>query len=255
MAALALRYLLFNNGSAFLTKGRNILRDIIETVTPDINNICVTDNTCKFWCGSILRINISQIVSYYIVYAILCALFRKQKNSSNIASHLISIFVCWNSVLLGSANGVISYYLYDLLLMIYKHDYLMIFHHIFTLYSLNSCQNDADHRLIYTSMFLLKTGDLFLHFAKLIEYLEYKDKKILLFQFYANSATLILWTIFRVILPFGIYPFHSWSFNLLGITFHIINVIWTFKMHRIVKKSWRKIQQMHDNAPISIKIM
>jgi hypothetical protein len=148
-----------------------------------------------------------------------------------------------------SPDGIISYYWYDLILSLQKKDYLMIAHHLFTLFSLNQCDTHPDYNRIYYSLFMLKTGDLFLHHLKITDALDLYSKyplSIRLYQLATLSITFVLWIVYRLILPFYVYPFETYTFKILSVTFHLLNTIWLIKLYNSIQKKYIEYVRNHE---------
>ncbi len=226
--------------------GMEKIRGAVSYITPSdssfISQISADNFYHNQYMDKCIYFDIYEILMYYVAYFTLLFLFRKYNKASDLVTNIISSFVCWRCILTRSTDWIISYYWYDLFIELYKKDYVMICHHLFTLYNLNWCSWYFDYYKIYRSLFLLKTGDLFMHHHKILENLELrKNKYVYYWQLAANSITLVLWLVFRVILPFGIYPFNYILLNVLGSIFHTINVIWVVKMYYLIRRTHNKL--------------
>lgn len=224
---------------------QNTLDDIISIVTPKIessNDSIMLFNSCIYF-------NIAEISKYYLLYFGLLFLFRNNKRPSELSALVVSSLVCWKCIIFRSHAGIVSYYWYDLFLMLHKQDKLMILHHLFSLYSLNTCSWNPDYERIYTSLFLLKTADLFLHHYKISDMLDIpKTKCLYIYQLIISILTFILWIVFRLILPFGIYPFYNKYYELSCMILHIVNFLWSVKLYFIIKKIYYKLLTYDNNV-------
>jgi hypothetical protein len=195
-----------------------------------------------------LQFNKREIDYYLIAYAILARyLYKKYHKYMNLVSGLISTFICWKCVINNSPDGIISYYWYDLIITLYKKDWFMVVHHVFTLFSLNQCVDNPDYTKIYYSLFLLKKGDLFVHQVKIIDALElYNDYPLAsrIYQLITMSLTLILWIIYRFILPFYVYPFETTFYKISSVIFHIVNLLWIIKLTFSIYKKYKDIKNI-----------
>jgi hypothetical protein len=217
---------------------QNTLEDIISVVTPKIEN---SDESIMLF-NSCLYFDIAEISKYYLLYFCLLYLFQNNKRSTELSALVVSSLVCWKCILFRSHAGIVSYYWYDLFLMIHKKDKLMILHHLFSLYSLNTCSWDPDYERIYTSLFLLKTGDLFLHHYKISDIIDIpKTKWVYIYQLVISFLTLVLWIVFRIILPFGMYPFYNKYYEVSCMVLHIVNFLWVVKLYFTIERIYYKL--------------
>lgn len=225
----------------------NNLKDIIKYVTPtyiSVEESIQIMNSCIYF-------DIASILKYYAIYFALLFLFRKYKKSSDLSAAIVSTFTCWKCILLRTHIGIVSYYWYDLFLMIHNRDYPMIAHHLFTLYSLNTCPSNPDYEKIYTSLFLLKSGDLFLHQYKITDMLELtKTRNLHVYQIITSILTLILWTGLRLIIPFGVYPFNNKLYGTICLIFHMANILWYIKLCSLITRLYKKIVNYKSQTQI-----
>lgn len=118
-----------------------------------------------------------------------------------------------------SAESVlISYYCISLS---FTEDFTMILHHLLSLWFLTF---GYEQRVIIACV-ILKIGDIPMYLGKLTD------------KWFIWILSMVFWVIFRVIMPFALYPFIIPLNNVLGVSLHIANVFWLKKLYYRLEKS------------------
>jgi hypothetical protein len=157
------------------------------------------------------------------------------------------MLVCWRCVLSGDLDAVIDYYWYDLTLSVFKWDWLMIAHHVLSLYGLLQCEWHPDYEAIYLATIMLKSGDVLIHHYKITDALDWYDRYPVAIRFYQSmtiGATILLWMNYRVYRPIELYPWETNAFHYISVLFHCMNAFWIYKLTRLwlktVAEGWRQ---------------
>ena len=149
-------------------------------------------------------------------------------------------------MLTGDLDLMISYYWYDLLLVIYMRDYLMIAHHIFTVYGISHCEWYVDHAKVVMMLKTMKTSDVLMHHYKITDALELEKKYpigIYIYQIFTVSFTCVTWLILRIFNTLTLFPFISAKANILIPLFLVINFVWILKLLALVSRLCSKVQK------------
>jgi hypothetical protein len=224
------------------------LAKYIDYIVPEIDSHSY-DTTHRYnlynYC---VHFNPYAIMNYYLYYLLGIIIFKNYIKRHILVTNIISSYVCWCCVLGSNTNNLLSYYYYDLPLLIVKKDIPLILHHIFTIFCLNFCLSDYDGVIFYKCLFLFKYSDLLLHHYKILDALEIKNKyplTVRIYQLIINLYTFASWIILRIILPFGVYPATTVYNNILCMLFHIGNIWWTYKVYSTIKKIWVELKHMN----------
>lgn len=223
------------------------LAEYINYIVPEINEISYDTSYRYDLLGMCVQFNPYAIINYYIAYFLGMLAFRNYSKRHNLVSNIISSYVCWTCVFGRNTNNLLAYYYYDLLLLFAKKDTVLILHHIATIFCLNHCLPDYDCILFYKCLFLFKTGDLLLHYHKILDSLEIEHKfsySMNLARLIINLYTFIAWMILRIILPLGVYPAVILQNNIIYFCFYIGNIWWTIKLYKNTIKSWYQLQNI-----------
>jgi hypothetical protein len=185
--------------------------------------------------------NYVNIVKYIIYWAMLNLTIRiivKGKYTPNkklfiFSNGITSIISTYLYIYTANTDYIIAYYIYDLIPNLISLDIIYIIHHIATLYMITTPLTHPDHYKLEDALYLLKTGDLFIHINKIIgsSWLPYMKPKLATFiQNISLILSVILWVYLRVILTFKLYPFNTLHIYVIAIGFHIVNIFWCIKM-------------------------
>lgn len=196
-----------------------------------------------------LRINVPQILLFIGTYLfILDRINVKYKNRiykhHQFVSNVMSNATCILFLYSGDINMLISYYWYDLIFMIWQKDILMILHHIITIYGISHSETHSDYNNMLIVLLRMKTGDVFMHYYKIIDSIKFNNEWQILAYFVQYTSvliTLLLWLIFRITFILGMFPFNTLKANMVVTSFTIVNIWWTCKMHILAKKIYRRI--------------
>lgn len=189
-------------------------------------------------------IDVYQVCVLWIFYLSLCAIFRKYTKNKEIASNIVSNVECWYFVLSLNMNSLISYYWYDLGNMIIQKSWVMVAHHIFTLYALFQCPSYPDYTSISNILIMVKTSDLLIHHYHIVHACEL-DKK---YPFIANAynivtliITCVAWITLRVFYTISHFPLIVPKSTALLTIFTVLNTYWVVKMSKLIKKISSKL--------------
>jgi hypothetical protein len=183
--------------------------------------------------------DISQITMFFVVYAALYCILdvRKYKKAFEITSLIISSLACWLFVYSLDYNLLLSYYWYDIVLMIYNRDITMIAHHWLVIYGLCHCPTYGDYQNVLMMILSAKISDLFVHQNKIISYLDLESGNrttfktaIKLWRLSSILITLILWALFRFLFIMSLFPFNTLEANILMPIFLLVNAMWVPKL-------------------------
>lgn len=191
------------------------------------------------------QFNPTQVVKYLLAYLIIRLLSSNYPKSHQFATNIISNISCWTYVLTGDLDLMISYYWYDLILVLCVKDYLMIVHHIFTLYGISHCTWYVDHAKVVTMLKTMKTSDVLTHHYKITDALELEKKYpvgIYMYQIFTVSFTCIMWLVLRIFNTLTLFPFTSTKANILIPLFLAINFAWIFKLVALVSRLCSKVK-------------
>lgn len=183
---------------------------------------------------------VNGIAFFSIIYCVLRLVLQNVKNPHEAAKYSVSMINTY--LFLASANVplFISYYLYDLVLMAIYREYIFIIHHIITLYFVTLPETHLYYNEMMLATYSMKLGELTLYWFKIISASGIKMPVI--YQFSLESS-IILWSVFRVILPIYIHNKKfgtNYAIDALAIIVYVTNIIWIYKMYRLSRKKLDK---------------
>jgi hypothetical protein len=150
-------------------------------------------------------------------------------SSKKCSVYIVSTILGWVCTVTSSIVGFTAYYIYDIFNKIVEQDYVLLTHHVFTIFMIGLSPDHLDHSRVIRALLLLKIGDLFIYTKKILKELNiYKTHKILsnILIWYSSLYTIIAWTITRCWLPFYLYPFSNELISTISIGFHIMNFLY-----------------------------
>jgi hypothetical protein len=165
------------------------------------------------------------VLTYFSLYLILSS-----ENKKELASLCISLLTTWKYVFVG--GNLLSYYVYDLILMLISRDYLMILHHLVSIYTLGLCPSHLDYNLVAYVFWLCKVGDLFIHVPKIMNLTDKPIIQKLIIQFISCVMTVILWIYFRIYL-FRYLDIRSVEYIFLYWVFQFFHILWIIKYSKL----------------------
>lgn len=177
--------------------------------------------------------DIQHIVTLLLSYATLRVIFRSYQKNDTLASNIIANFACLRFVMYGNLSHIIQYYWYDLILVVYQLNWLMIVHHLFTLYGISHCPIFVDYDKVMQILQLTKSGDILMHHYKITNALELEEKYprlIRIYQVFTITFTCALWILYRILGIANLFPFESTKANVLIPIFVLMNIYWIFKL-------------------------
>ncbi len=184
------------------------------------------------------QFNGEQILVYFGMYFALSILTYRYPKSHQISSNIVSNASCWIYLLSNNVDRLISYYWYDLILMILHGDHLMILHHVFTLYGIMHCPSYVDYSKIMLMLRIIKASDILIHHYKIIDGFNPQGVRYLLakiHQFIAVLYTCISWFLLRIIAVIYLFPFMSVKANVLIPVFLMLQIVWLWKLTKTLK--------------------
>ncbi len=178
------------------------------------------------------------------VNVLLTWLFKRYPKKEIIATNLISSFECWRYVLYGNLSHLIQYYWYGLIMMIIQKDWIMVAHHLFTIYGISHCPWYVDYNKVMDMLLVMKFSDLFIHHYKITNGLELERLYpigIRVYQVITISITALMWFVFRIMLVATMYPFNSTKANILIPIFQLVILMWIVKLLKLAGSLVSKI--------------
>ena len=211
--------------------------------------------------------NTMYFANYLLYYLMLCKTLVHESNRHLIAKHLMSAIVCSVYCTTQDINLLIPYYWYDLLIEVIPDEslqtiryirefknanyrknyinhylsnlnYIMIIHHIITLYCITLDFPDVDK--IRQGIMLFKISDLFVHYDKILRLTNLRfeyERCVLYTRIILQSISSALWIIYRLYLPIYVFPFRTTTMYVIAVIFYLGNITWTIKMVLTLKKT------------------
>lgn len=181
---------------------------------------------------------------YLFAYGILRLITRKYPKSDVGVNFLMSMIACYIFLYNRNTDYLFEYYLYDLVISFVSFDYIMIIHHFITIYAITPCYDLDDYTKALQVLTYMKASDIFMHHYKIINGFELDRYKILAYwQFYSILLTIMLWCVFRIVIPLSYLPLKLISSNVLLIALVLANVIWIIKFWNLLYKIPKRIRE------------
>jgi hypothetical protein len=204
-----------------------------------------SNNTNVYLQVVCMQFNSNQIIYYLLAYAVLMGITRGYPKRHQFVSNLISSYSCIYYLITGDLPRMISYYWYDLIIMLAVRDYLMIAHHIFTLYGILHCSWYPDYENIIIALKIMKTSDILMHHYKITDGLELEKKYplfITMYQIFTIGFTCLAWLRYRIFYMISLFPFETTKANILMPLFLITNFLWIFKMGFLINRLCKRLK-------------
>lgn len=201
----------------------DFLSSYIESV---FSSITIFPDTC-------VDLDFGAIVEFFMMYILMRFITRRYQKRIVLSTNIISMLACWYFVWTNDFDTLVAYYWYDLVLVTLHGDLFMILHHCVSLYGLQQCPSHPDHEAIRLATMFMKSGDIFLHYYKLIDALELYNKYPLetrLAQMVSVLVTIIRWMYYRIYKTMDLFPFESNTIQFVAMIFYMLNVMWIIKL-------------------------
>ena len=185
------------------------------------------------------QFNPQRVLMHAMVYFMIRLITNKYPKNHQIASNIISSYSCVAYVLTDDLEQLISYYWYDLVIMLCNRDYIMIAHHLFTIYGISHCTWYLDYEKVFIMLKTMKLSDVLVHHHKIVDALELEKKYFTLatvYKIFTVFVTCVLWVLLRVIHTATLFPFEVLKTNILIPIFLLVNVAWVIKLLFLVKR-------------------
>ena len=169
-------------------------------------------------------------------YILIVSIFNHKQKKEVLASSIISCFTCWKFIIDQNTTHLIQYYWYDLILVGIKLDWLMIAHHLFTIYGISHCTWYLDYDNIITILKVMKISDVLIYQYKITNALELEKHfpvGIRIYQCITHGSTCILWFVLRIIYILTLFPFETLKANSVIPIFLVINFYWIIKLSKL----------------------
>ncbi len=185
------------------------------------------------------QIDIKKVILFISSYILLCWVYEKNNKHQVLVSNIISCIACWRCLLYHDLSELISYYWYDLMLMTIKKDWLMILHHVFTIYGISHCPNYEDYDKIMSILWACKLSDVVVHqyhIAQASNLIEHYPIAIKIYQIVTIIYTCVAWFMLRIVFIMSLFPFYSAKANILIPIFVSVNLYWIIKRMKLAMK-------------------
>ena len=121
-----------------------------------------------------------------------------QNKLNQFASNVVSCINVYMYMYMENNHVFFGYYIYDIINSIYKHDMLIIVHHLITMFVISIDPMSPNKTLITKSIWYFETSSVFLHYYKMVHYTHLSKMTKNVVGYYALSSSIVMWIVFRV---------------------------------------------------------
>lgn len=186
--------------------------------------------------------NAYNYVTLLIIYFLLVLVFKNYEKKQILASNILAALNLYAYLWTENFELIINYYIYDTTITILHKDYLMLIHHMVTLYGITHCSDHADYYTMQKLVYIIKSSDLLFHhyqITKSLHLTQYKAVKI--YQLFTIVFTMLAWTVLRFGVVISMMPFNTYKTHALVLFIHFANLWWLTKLFALSCKIYNSL--------------
>lgn len=185
-----------------------------------------------------------QVIFFYGLYLFCRVVFRNANKPDMAANYFVSMLNTYAFLVMGNYDVMISYYCYDLILMIMQPDVSMVVHHLGTIITLNAVRKYSDisleqYYLLDLIVKSFKVSDLTYYWFRILKYVGCSNN---MFYKLCVKSTIWLWSIFRVVVPIYLHISYRNTFELIdaiAVCLYANNIYGIYSMMGMLAKNKR----------------
>lgn len=178
------------------------------------------------------------VMNHFVRWMATCQrLTHNTRETNRLAKYTVSLVISIVYLITNDINILIAYYVYSIVLISYNMNWVFLVHHLATLVCITIDSTHQDYKKMMIATYWLKLGDLCSYVPKIVSTLNLTTLESRFLSKYASEWSMLahvyMSAVYRVLVPFVLYPFASRNMFVIAVGFHITNVWW---VTRIINK-------------------